>query len=394
MPSSMPPVLPPSRRAWRARVATRAARAITALVATLAATACLTDSEPTAPGGPTTGGPSVQAAVGLNLPPGNLAIAPDGRRFVSLHQNFDPPRQLIEVDAQGNEVTFPRAGQDPLPPLVAVLGVRVDTAGVLWILDNGDQGRQPSKIVAYDTRAGRLLRTFVLAPPVIEANSWINDLDFDYPNRKLYISDPAGGPNAALLVVDMMTGDARRVLRGHASVIPTDTTWTVSGKPLVELRPDGSRVRPVIGVDGLVLDAAREWLYYGALDGRTMWRIRAADLANPALDDAALGARVERYATKPPSDGLRMDQGGNIYLGDLERNAIGVIAADRSYRELARGDAAVWIDDFEFGTDGTVYIVDTQLHLSPPLDAGQDRAQRPFIIYRMAPLAQPPRIGF
>jgi sugar lactone lactonase YvrE len=357
-----------------------------------ALSACDDDDDVVPTGG--TDGRDAALALQLTLPPGNLTISPDGRRFLSLHQNYAPPRPLIEIDAFGREVQFPAGGEEPLPPLVTVLGVRADTGSVLWILDNGNQGKSPSKIVAYDTRAGRVVRTITLAPPVVDTNSWINDLDFDYPRRQLYISDPAGGANAALIVVDLATGTARRVLRGHPSVVATDTTWTVRGKALVRVRPDGRRERPKTGVDGLALDAAREWLYYGALDSRTMYRIRATDLANPALGDAALAARVERYSDKPPSDGIRIDSEGNLYLGDLENNGFGVISASsRAYRELARGDSTAWVDDFEFGGDGALYFLDTQLHLSPPMNAGVDAARRPFGIYRLIPLA-PLRLGY
>ena len=65
---------------------------------------------------------------------------------------------------------------------------------------------------------------------------------------------------------------------------------------------------------------------------------------------STLAGRVERYATKPPSDGMILDGAGNIYLGDVTRNALGVIGRDRRYRELAAGRP--WVDDFEFGADG------------------------------------------
>jgi sugar lactone lactonase YvrE len=125
-----------------------------------------------------------------------------------------------------------------------------------------------------------------------------------------------------------------------------------------------------------------------------MYRVRAADLANPALGDAALAARVERYSDKPPSDGIRIDAQGNLYLADLENNAFGFISpTGRAYRELARGDSTAWVDDFEFGGDGALYLVDTQLHLSPPMNAGVDAARRPFGIYRLIPFA-PLTLGY
>ena len=127
-----------------------------AMGAVIQIAACGDDDD--TPTGPANGLP-VGVAATLALPPGNFTVTPDGRLFFSLHQNYAPPRPLIEVDGQGNELAFPRPGQEPLPALVAVLGVRSDTAGVLWILDNGNRGKVTPKIVAYDTRNGRVART-------------------------------------------------------------------------------------------------------------------------------------------------------------------------------------------------------------------------------------------
>lgn len=320
--------------------------------------------------------------------PGNLTITPDGRRIVSLHQFFNPERVLAEVGANDALVHFPAPGEGALPTgLAAVLGIRSDTAGVLHILDNGNTAKAPPKLVLWDTRAGRHVRTIDLAAAT-DTNSFVNDLAFDYTRNRLYISDPAGGPNAAIIVVDLASGAARRVLQGHESVVPEQFEFATEGITPTRRRPDGSLEKPRIGVDGIAIDYRHEWVYYAPLHGRTMYRIPAAALADPAAA-ASLPSRVERYATKPPSDGMVMDEAGNIYLGDLPNNAFGVItAADRQYRELARRDDLKWVDDFEFGADGWLYVVTTQLHRSPELNAGRRAEQPPFRVFRMRPLAR------
>lgn len=328
-------------------------------------------------------------AVSLAIGPGNLTILPDGRRIVSLHQWYQPPKPVMELDAAGRLVDFPRAGDQPLPVLATVLGIKADANGVLYILDNGIQSKVTPKVVVYDAPRGRLVRTIPLPLGVTDTNSFINDVAVDTRRDRLYISDPAGGTNAALIVVGLADGGGRRVLAGHESVRAADTAWTVLGKPLLNRVPNGPTAgtlrHPPTGVDGIAIDAAKEYVYFGPFDGRAMYRARAADLADASMAPAALAARVERYATKPPSDGIILDGAGNLYLGDLTRNALGVIGPDRRYRELAAG--LPWVDDFEFGPDGQLYVVTTQLHLSPYLNAEVDASKKPFVIYHMAPLA-------
>jgi sugar lactone lactonase YvrE len=338
---------------------------------------------------------NVERAFAMQAPPGNLTFTPDGRRILSLHQWFTPPRVMAEVRGDGDAaqvMNYPAPGEGVMPSMGAVLGVRSDTAGQLYILDNGNVGKAPPKIVVWDSRSNRLVRTIPLRN-VTDTNSFVNDVVFDYQRNHLYLSDPAGGPNAALLVVDLGTGRARRVLQGHQSVIPERIDFEVEGMKLRRKLRDGTLMTPFTGVDGIGIDYAREWVYFAPLHGASMYRIRAADLANASMTGEQLGARVERYSSKPHSDGIALDQAGNIYLGDLAGNAIGVITPDRQYRVLAQGAEYKWVDDFEFAPDGMLYVVTTQLHRSPELNAGNRAAELPFRVFRLRPLA-PGRQGF
>lgn len=371
----------------RAPLVTRAAARALARTAAVAATVALA-----AAGRASTAAAQAVApapAVSLAQGPGNLTVLPDGRRILSLHQWYQPPKPVMELNAAGQLVDFPRAGDQPLPTLATVLGIKSDANGVVYILDNGIQGKVTPKVVVYNAARGQLVKTIPLPLGVTDTNSFINDVAIDTRRDRLYISDPAGGTNAALVVVSVADGRARRVLAGHESVRASDTAWTVLGKPLLNRVPNGPMAgmlrHPPTGVDGIAIDAATEYVYFGPFDGRMMYRARAADLADDALAPATLAARVERYATKPPSDGMVLDGAGNIYLGDLTRNALGVIGRDRRYRELATG--LPWVDDFEFGADGQLYVVTTQLDKSPQLNAEVDASRKPFVIYRVAPLA-------
>jgi sugar lactone lactonase YvrE len=360
--------------------AARSAGESTGAVASESAGSVAAESSATSTAAPAT-------AAAIDQGPGNLTITPDGRQIVSLHQYYTPVRVFAELQGAQELLRYPAEGEGALPTgLVSVLGVRSDTAGVLHILDNGNTGKAPPKLVLWDSRANRHVRTIDLKA-VTDTNSFINDLAFDYRRNHVYVSDPAGGPNAAIIAVNMATGEARRLLTGHASVVPEQIEFAVEGMVPTRKLPDGTLVKPKIGVDGIGIDYANEWVYYGPLHGRTMYRVRAEDLASAAMGAEQLAGRVERYASKPPSDGIVLDEAGNIYLGDLPNNAYGVIGTNRQYRELARGPELKWVDDFEFAPDGSLYVVTTQLHRSPTLNAGKRAVDGPFKIFRTQPLA-------
>lgn len=313
--------------------------------------------------------PELKAVVNLaaGLAPGNIAAAPDGKLYFSLHQFYAPEMRVAVLD--GAPQPFAEGAVD------SVLGIRVDDRGLVWMLDNGMRNKTPRKLVSWDPKTQKVERTIELTS-VTYADSFLNDLAVDRTHDAIYIADPAGGKNAAIIVVDLATNKAKRVLEGDVSVIPgTD-----------DLVIDGRKLDAHVGVNPIALDSFDEWLYFGPMHATTLYRARTADLR-------AGTAKPEPYARRPITDGISMDASGNIYLGDLANNAIGVIkASDRSYDILVRDPRLSWVDAFSYGVDGYYYVVTNQLHLSAPLNGGKDASVPPYIIWKFKPLA-PGRVG-
>ncbi len=326
--------------------------------------------------------------------PGNITVAPDGRTFVSMHQLFQPGFAVAEL-IDGALVPFPNAAWSDHSvasenKLNAVLGIQASADGLLWMLDNGVGTGQPPKLVAWDLAADDVARTIAIADPVVAPNSFLNDLAVDLSNNAIYIADTAFGPNPALVVVSLADGSARRVLEADVSTAMENIPTAVKGKELAFLQPDGSSVNPRFGVNSIALDAANEWLYFGPFSGTSLYRVRTADLVDAGLDPARLAARVERYADKPISDGISIDNAGNVYISDVSASAIGVISgADRSYRQAQQDDELIaWPDSFSFGPDGYVYATLTQVHRAPFMNGGGAGSLRPpFKIVRFKGLA-------
>lgn len=317
----------------------------------------------------------------LPIAPGNIAASPDGRIFVSLHQFYSPAMTVGEV-RDGKLIGFANdAGLD------TVLGIHTDSRGVVWMLDNAMRGGGKKQLVGWNATLDSLDRAIDLTS-VAPADAFLNDFALDRAGEAVYIADPASGHNAALIVVDLIDGSVRRVLEGERSVRPEDIDLVIDGKPVQILRADGTPQRPRVGINPIALDDRDEWLYYGPMHGRTLYRVRTADLRNRELTTSQLASRVQAYAGRPICDGISIDEAGNIYLGDLAANAIGVIDTGRNYRQLVRRPELSWVDSFSFAPDGYYYVVTNQLHRSAPLNAGQNVARPPFLIARFHPLAK------
>jgi hypothetical protein len=66
------------------------------------------------------------------------------------------------------------------------------------------------------------------------------------------------------------------------------------------------------GCDGVTMDVRSEWLYFAPLSGRSLYRVRVADLNDEKLTPTELSAKVERYSDKPNNRGLSIDYAGNL----------------------------------------------------------------------------------
>jgi sugar lactone lactonase YvrE len=336
-------------------------------------------------------GSNFEIVANLDTGPGNVTVTDNGRIIMSQHQFYQPDYSVVELK-NNMPIPFPNdelASADSKSPikLDSVLGIRSDANGVVWMLDNGMRSGVTPKLVGWNTKTDRLHRLIYLPMPITPKNTFVNDFSVDLRHNRIFISDPADGENAALIVVNLSTGAARRVLEGHLSVLPENVDLVINDVPIQVKDQSGKLVRPHIGVNPITEDLNNEWVYYGPMHGHSLYRIKADDLANEELEAKALAGRVQRYSDKPISDGISIDKDNNIYLGELAANAIGVISADKTYRQLAQCPRLSWVDSFSFGPAGKLYAVVNRLHQSAMLNGGIAKSNPPYYLLQIKSLA-------
>jgi hypothetical protein len=346
------------------------------------------------------GAPELEVAARLDDRPGNPALTPDGRLIVSLHPfpyGEPSPYHVVEVLEDGGTRPFPNEEWSTAPDedgvgISAVIGVQSDRRGVVWIMDMGGDGLPP-KLVAWDTKRDKLHRLITIPPHARVPNSFQQDLAIDEVRGAVFIADVGRGDlfgpsNPAIVAVDLHTGYAWRALEGHPSLQPEeDLSVEIEGRPIRVENPEGEVEEPKLGLDPIVIDPANEWVYYGSVHGTSVYRVRAADLLDRSLSEEELSGRVERHGEKAPCDGISIDVAGNVYVTDLENNAVGVTTPDGAYRVLVSDDEhLIWPDGFSYGPDGYLYVAVSQLHRSAVFNAGEETSQTPFEILRFRPL--------
>lgn len=310
-----------------------------------------------------------------------VAVAPSGRVFVSYPRwSDDVPVSVAELrlgkadaGAEATVTPFPDAawngwrpgdGSDVAARFVAVQSVVATADGTLWVLDPGNPKfagviEGAPKLVAVDLGSSAVREVIRFDAQVASGPSYLNDVRFDLGRNVAYLTDSGRG---GLVVLDLATKRARRVLDAHPSTHAEDVDIVFDGGPW---RREGAR--PKVHADGIALTRDGAWLYYQALTGKTLYRVPTAALRDASLSEAALGTKVEKVGEPGPADGLEADAAGILHTS-LEANAVRRFAWDGTVEVLAQDKRLAWPDSLAIGPGNTVWITTSQIHrgATPP----------------------------
>ncbi len=324
----------------------------------------------------------LQTVVTFDEPIGNVAVAPDGRLFFTVHPESRPTGAKLLEWTGGAATPFPdRNVQDEL--FQTPLGVVIDRYQRLWVIDHGNHGFGTVRLVAFDLSTGEVVHNHVFNRSVAPRGSFLQDLQVGPSGDAVYIADVGfWGRRPALVVYDPRTGGARRVLDRHPSVFPQDWIIETASGPLVFF---GGLAALKPGVDGIAVSTDGDWLYYGAMTHDGLYRVRTNDLLDATLSDEDLGRRVERFSHKPLNDGLSTDVEGNVFITDVEHGAVMRVGSDRLLETLIRTPRIRWADALSFGPDGWLYVADSAIPDQVMRSKTHIRRSAPYFIYRFRP---------
>jgi sugar lactone lactonase YvrE len=325
-----------------------------------------------------------------------VTVSERGRIFVNFPRwTEDTPLSVAEVLPGGALRPYPNAEwnawrnvlRDALSPgdhWVCVQSVVADGHGSVWVLDPAApavDGLVPGgpKLVRIDLATDRVAQVIRFGQDVAIPGSYLNDVRFSNDGRFAFITD--SGQRGALVVVELASGQARRVLDGHPSTQPEPgVVVRTDGRPL--RYPDGRKV--LFAADSIALSGDGGTLYYKALTGNTLYRIPAAVLETQGFAGADVSNWVQSYGQTGPSDGFWIPRGSQtLFVTSIENDAV-------TARNLAQGPSGGlsvvaqdprlrWPDTFSQGPDGSIYV--TTSHI-------QDSA----FFNRQAPLALPTQL--
>ncbi|QOL48278.1 L-dopachrome tautomerase-related protein [Massilia litorea] len=307
-----------------------------------------------------------------------VTVSEDNRIFVNFPRwTEDAPVSVAEVLADGSVKPYPdeewnawrNAKKDELSPedhWVCVQSVVADGRGSLWVLDPAAPAQSHvvdggPKLVRIDLATNKVKQTIAFDEDAAPQGSYLNDVRFSNDGAVAYITD--SGVKGAIVVVDIRSGKAVRVLDGDDSTqMKKGLDVKADGKVL--RRPDGRGVE--FSADGIELSDDGEYLYWQAIKGDTLYRIRTEQLRGAGMRGEDVSKEVEPYGLNGVNDGLLIPRGTNrMLLTSVENDAIRMRDLDAGpgapLQTLVQDKRLRWPDTFSQGPDGTVYVTTSHI---------------------------------
>ena len=353
-------------------------------------------TNPQAPAPAVANAPTLERVATFEKQVTGVAVAHDGRIFVCFPRwETDVDISVAEVGRDGTLTPYPdvtwnayrnAAPRDLARHFVCVQSVTVDPQGFLWILDAAAPGNAFNlpggiKLLKVDLATNQVVQTVAFDSASAPQGSYLNDVRVTPDGKWAFITD--SGQRGAILVVDLASGRARRVLDGAGPTQPEpDVIVKADGRDL--RRTDG---RPTLfAADGIALDAEGRYLYWQALTGRTLYRLPVASLIDESILPARLASDVEKLGTTNVADGYWMDKVGNLYITSPEDDALKVRRPDGRMETLVQDKRLRWPDSLAEGPEGHIYVTSSQIQdMAQYHERGSPRRE-PYGLWRIRPV--------
>jgi sugar lactone lactonase YvrE len=337
-------------------------------------------------------------ATSENFMPRGIFVTDDNRIFVCLPRHeANVPFTLTELK-NGHLVPYPDVPANQFEPssnpqgFSSVMSTKMSDKGLLWVLDSGRVSRtqvpKAAKLVAINVANNKVEKVIPLGDDVILATTFLKDFCLDESKGKAgiaVIADSSPQGDNAFIVVDLETGKALRRLHKDPSVrSEPDFVIFVDGQMVRYRISDTNKVDMLAGVSGLALSPDKKTLFYSPMASHSFYSVDFEKLCNADIKDKEVAATIKSLGSKVgASDSMVITAKGDIFITDVENNAIWKRSANGNSVKIATDQRLSWPDRLCLSKDGYLYVTASQLHRSPWYHMNKDLRNRPFQIFRL-----------
>lgn len=307
-----------------------------------------------------------------------VAVTKEGRMFANFPRwRKEVPFSVVEIMKDGSYRPYPNQnwnhwdGKTQDNRFTCVQSILVH-GNSLFVLDpsspemKGVLGK--AKLYEFDLATNKLKRKWEFDKNVAPSNSYLNDFRIDGRTKKVFITDSGLG---GIVLLDMVTGQTQRLLDEHPSTKSENITLTIEKK----------KFNTPVHSDGIALNPTNNKLYYHALTGYTLYRVPASELRTDVNNQDRLAEKVENLGATPAPDGMVFDKNGNLYMADLERNAISYRTPRGEMKILVQDEKIKWPDTLTIDGENNLIFTDSLLHQA---SVGSSVKGMSFKIYKVA----------
>jgi len=240
-----------------------------------------------------------------------------------------------------------------------VQSMEVEGDGLMWLPDNGRQFRVRGspcspKLVIMDLKTGRVVHRYNFPANIVpRTGSFLNDI-------ALNVADPADK------FAYMTDSDLGRLV---VYSLKTDKSWLVThssmradlaGATFSFLNPPASLRIADNNINGIAVSPATngsKYIYYSPLTSLKLFRMDTA-AANKENVDGVEDSVEEVGDKRSQTDGLAMDNKGNLYLQEITGNALTVWQTSGPWRQggLAQSNTSlIWADTMAVDEEGWLW---------------------------------------
>ena len=272
-----------------------------------------------------------------------------------------------------------------MPPENAIVNahsVYADRFNKLWVIDDATPRVCPpvdgaSKLIKIDLATDTVERVYRFSLECLPPGSVLGHMRVD--ERYAYVTE--SHHEAAIIVVDLATGAARKVLANHPlTLADPHATALIQGR---DFRTRDGKV-PQVHVDLLELSGDGKWLYFAPLLGPMLRRVPTAALQDATQSDTEVAATVEDVIAVPPLAGLARDREDNLYICSFTQDAIlRWRPGSKSLETLISDPRISFPNEGAVGPDGCFYFPGSQIHRSARFGDGTSQVQLPFEVMKI-----------
>ena len=302
--------------------------------------------------------------------PSNVRMShpPEAKLFLSLPRLLPGvPATLATVTPSGVLAPFPSwDAHTPSSPTAihSAAGLEVDATNTLWVADQGvglGSKLHPAKLLAYDAATGeevwRMLFPPSLVSPGIHA---LPAMVVDRLHEVVFLADYGSSLGGAIVVVDVLSQSAIRVLTASTATSPVPSLWIhINGDPVEADAP------LQIGARGIALSPDANSLIVSPLTSHALYSLPTAPLRSAvASNTTATHLNVTLVEEKSyASAGLAYANTSVLYQTSLEDSGIMRGMGKESQRVAGNSHSMLWPASIGWDHKGSLLFTTTSLYL-------------------------------